>query len=116
LGAQQIQLSSPKKNPALLTWRVAAAPAEWLPKLDGLALGCLPQADGAARRWLRFAPRYLGRRSQGVRLLRCNEETAQRFLEQVRDQVERGEIKVPVEVNLTASADTKLHNFTPPTC
>jgi hypothetical protein len=51
-----------------------------------------------------------------VRLLRCDEETAQRFLEQVRDQVERGEIKVPVEVTLTTPADTKLHNFTPPTC
>jgi hypothetical protein len=115
LGAQQIQLPSPKKNPALLAWRVAAAPAEWLPKLDGLALGCLPQADGAARRWLRFAPRYLGRKSQGVRLLRCDEETAQRFLEQVRERVERTEIGVPVEIRLSSRGESILHSFTPPT-
>lgn len=115
-GSRPVQLSSAEKIPALLVWRVANTPAKWLPKLAALALDCLPQEKGTARRWLRLAPRYLGRRSQSVRVLRCDEETAQRFMERVRDQVERGEIKVPVEVTLTTPADTILHNFTPPTC
>jgi hypothetical protein len=113
-GARQIQLSKLEKNPALLRWRVAAAPAQWLPKLDDLAMNCLREEDGAARRWLRLAPRYLGRPAQGVRLLRCDEETAQSFLQQVRQQVEREEIGVPVEIRLSNPAHTEQHLFSPP--
>ncbi|MGA3264428.1 MAG: hypothetical protein ABSC47_10345 [Terracidiphilus sp.] len=112
-GARQIELSSPKKNPALLAWRVAAAPAQWLPKLDDLAMNCLQDEDGAARRWLRLAPRYLGRLAQGVRLLRCDEETAQRVLQQVRQQVEQGEIGVPVEIRFSSRGECEEHRFSP---
>jgi hypothetical protein len=113
-GAQQIQLLSLEKNSALLTWRVAAAPAQWLPKLDDLAMNCLQDEDGAARRWLRLTPRYLGRLAQGVRLVRCDEETAQRFLRQAREQVEHGEFGVPVEIRLNNPAHTEQHLFSPP--
>ena len=52
---------------SLLTWSVDEAPAQWLPRLDALAMDCLaldesPSAQ-IARRWLRFAPRYCSRRS-----------------------------------------------------
>ncbi len=113
-GAQQIQLSDLDKNQTLLAWSVASAPAQWLPKLDAIALGCLIPEDAAARRWLRLAPRYLGRLAQNQRLLRCNNETAQRFLEQVREQVEQGEIGVPVEILLTLHGESTLHSFSPP--
>jgi urocanate hydratase len=113
-GAQQIQLSSLDENQTLLAWSVASAPAQWLPKLDAIALDCLKPEDAPARRWLRLAPRYLGRLSQNQRLLRCNKESAQKFLEQLRDQIEQGEIKVPVEVSLTTHGESVLRSFTPP--
>jgi urocanate hydratase len=115
-GAQQIQLSDLDENQTLLAWSVPAAPAQWLPKLDAIAHECLASEDAAARRWLRLAPRYLGRLAQNQRLLRCNGETAQKFLAQLRDQVEQGEIKVPVEVRLTTLAQTEQHQFSPPKC
>lgn len=89
-------------NQVLLSWRVTAAPAQWLPKLDGIALDCLQgSADpniGAARRWLRLAPRYLGRLAQGVRVLRCQPDVANEFASRVRSAVGRGEIGIEVEI------------------
>jgi hypothetical protein len=124
-GARQIQLPSLQENQSLLAWSVPTAPAQWLPNLDAIALDCLDGNKGApgldsetwdsARRWLRLAPRYLGRLAQNQRLLRCNEESAQKFLEKVRDQAEQGEIKVPVDIRLTTPTRTTEHKFSPPT-
>jgi hypothetical protein len=107
-GARPVVAIHPDVNHVLLTWSVAAAPAQWLPKLDALAMDCLIENMGApglasetwdsARRWLRLAPRYMGRRSQGLRLLRCDECTAARFRKKVQEQVERREISVVVEI------------------
>jgi Urocanase Rossmann-like domain len=53
-----------------ITWSItpsAEAPhkaARWLPHLDACALAILPAEDVIRRRWLRLAPRYLGRRMQ----------------------------------------------------
>jgi hypothetical protein len=106
-GARPVVAILPNANQVLLTWSMAAAPAQWLPKLDALAMDCLnsdPNPAGAsAHRWLRLAPRYLGRRSQGLRLLRCDECTAARFLEKVQQQVEGGEISVAVEIQTSYS-------------
>ncbi len=85
-------------TPALLTWRVASAPAGWLPKLDAIALECLDTDAWAARRWLRLAPRYLGRTAQSTRALACSKQVASRFTERVQKLVQRGEISVPVEI------------------
>lgn len=86
----------------LLAWSVASGAARWLPKLDALALHCLDSdsspAAATSRRWLRLAPRYLGRMAQGVRMLRCDEQTAVRLQQEIREQVERGEISVNVDL------------------
>jgi len=113
-GARQIQLPSDKNDEIFLIWRVAAAPAQWLPKLDDRALNLLQQDDWGARRWLRLAPRYLGRLGQGVRLLVCDRAFAARFLEQVRNRVERGEIGVAVEIQVTGPGLCDRHSFSPP--
>jgi hypothetical protein len=88
----------------LLSWSVAAAPAQWLPKLDAIALDCLEKIGdsniGAARRWLRLAPRYLGRLGQGVRVLRCEVNVANEFTARVKSAVDRSEIGIKVEVRL----------------
>ena len=108
----------------LLSWRVASSPSIWLPKLDAIALDCLEENMGApgldsetwdsARRWLRLAPRYLGRMAQGVRVLRCSESAAANFLERMREVVESGEIGVAVEIKLYAEWRAEQLNFMPP--
>jgi hypothetical protein len=108
----------------LLCWRVASSPSIWLPKLDAIALDCLEENMGApgldsetwdsARRWLRLAPRYLGRMAQGVRVLRCSESAAANFLERMREVVESGEIGVAVEIKLYAEWRAEQLNFMPP--
>jgi hypothetical protein len=99
-----------------VTWSVAAAPAVWLPALDRIAERCLCPGAWAARRWLRLAPRYLGRLAHGVRLLRCDEATAQRFQQQVRENVECGEIGGAVEIqsfSLPTASIRASSSFTP---
>ena len=113
-GARQIQLLPDKNDEIFLAWRVAAAPAQWLPKLDAVALDLLQRDDGVSRRWLRLAPRYLGRLGQGVRLLVCNQEFAAIFIEQARGRIERGEISVAVEIQVTGRDICDRHSFLPP--
>jgi hypothetical protein len=98
----------------LLAWRVASAPALSLPKLDALALDCLPPEATSERRWLQLAPRYLGRLAQGERLLRCNRKFAVEFLLQARRLVESGEIPVPVEITFSGGGELNEHRLTPP--
>jgi Urocanase Rossmann-like domain len=71
----------------LVSWTVASAPTKWLPKLDAIALDSLGPNETTARRWLRFAPRYLGRLAQNVRLLSTNPETADTFFDCVKSAV-----------------------------
>jgi urocanate hydratase len=118
----------------LLCWCVATSPSIWLPKLDALALDCLKDNMGApepalslpkgldsqnwdsARRWLRLAPRYLGRMAQGVRVLRCSESAAANFLTRVREEVDSGEIGIAVEIKRWGEGRPELLSFIPPGC
>jgi urocanate hydratase len=113
-GARRIERFDAEENQTLLTWRVAAAPAQWLPKVDAIALNCLSPADLPARRWLRLAPRYLGRLAQGMRLLRCAAPTALEFRSRVRTAMDRGEIGVPVEMHLIRGDEPVRCQFIPP--
>jgi hypothetical protein len=113
-GAKRVQVPAKDVVDGLLCWRVASAPAQWLPKLDALALACLPADAGAARRWLRLAPRYLGRLAQGLRLLRCDRDVYANFAEQMRERVEIGEIAVEVEIQFTVDTGNDLHFLVPP--
>jgi urocanate hydratase len=84
--------------PALVIWRVDSARHQDLAVLDEIALACLDADEWAARRWLRIAPRYLGRMAQATRSLACSQKVASSFIEQIRKQVARGEISVPVKI------------------
>ncbi len=99
-------LAGAEPVPAILTWRVGLTPAQWLPKLDAIALECLGErldpAAHAARRWLRLAPRYLGRQSHEVHLVRCGQDFYDCFSAKVRAGVDEGKIPAEVEVNFTA--------------
>jgi urocanate hydratase len=81
-----------------LTWRATEAPAVWLPKLDAIALGCLPPDAAVARRWLERAPRYLGRLAQNIRTLRTNEPLAQCILTEFAVRTASNEIRVQIEI------------------
>jgi hypothetical protein len=111
--AWQISSSELDRNSTLLTWRVAAAPALWLPKLDAIALECMGQENWAARRWLRLSPRYLGRLARGIRLLVCTREIADGFIEHARGKVESGEIGVAVEIQVSGRCMSEQFQFSP---
>jgi urocanate hydratase len=117
LGARPVVAIHPDSDQVILAWIVADAPTQWLPKLDTFAMDCLSSdpSDASARRWLRLSPRYLGRMSQGLRLLRCDENAAARFQTQVQVQVERGEIVVPVEIQVMSGDRLQINNFAPRT-
>jgi len=110
-----LQLIPISSSDALLSWRVDATPAQWLPKLDAITLNCLEQ-EGCAeaspgRRWLRLAPRYLGRRSQGTRVLRCRSDVANEIVAHIRRSVVSGDIAVEVEIGLIGSDE--IFSFQP---
>jgi hypothetical protein len=113
-GARQLSPPILGSDSILLTWRVASAPVLWLPKLDAIAIGCLQPEAWPARRWLRLAPRYLGRMAQTVHLLFCNREFTADFIEQTRAQIERGEIAVQVEIQATREGMCDPHHLWPP--
>jgi hypothetical protein len=94
----------PAQSECLLTWSVDATPAQWLPKLDAMAMECLALDDSRSaqvgRRWLRQAPRYMGRITRNVRVLRCSTTTAETIAERMRAGVKAGEIPVTVRIEI----------------
>lgn len=113
-GARQIPPIALGKDSVVLIWRAASAAALWLPKVDAVADGCLSQDDRATRRWLRLAPRYLGRMAQGIRLLVGDRRFQADFIEQTRGLVERGEIGVEVEIEVRGDGICHQHRLSPP--
>jgi hypothetical protein len=114
--ARRIEAAHVPDNQQIVTWRVASAPAQWLPKLDAIAMDCLHASGGpessAALRWLRLAPRYLGRLAHSFRVLRCQKDAARAFIARVQSAVECGEIGVEVQIVLNNSE--KVIRFQPP--
>ena len=108
LASERRRLAIPSKDltQALLCWSVASTPARWLPKLDTSALGCLASGSEplATSRWLRLAPRYLGRLAQGIRILRCSRKIADAFATQVQTAIRQGEIGVAVKIDFNGTA------------
>jgi hypothetical protein len=100
--------------PVLLMWSVASAPAQWLPQLDAIALECFGADAWAARRWLRLAPRYLGRIARTTHAVTCSPKIASSIIERVQKKVESGEISVSVEIRCRdARGHEEKHNFEP---
>ncbi|MDE3062746.1 MAG: hypothetical protein KGJ51_06760 [Acidobacteriota bacterium] len=95
----------------LVNWHVAAAPALWLPGLDAMAAECLSGKPAEAQRWLRLAPRYLGRMARGERMVTADTEFAASFSERVGQAVERQEIAVPVTIRICDTAGCTERRF-----
>ncbi len=92
----------------VVTWSVSSAPAQWLLKLDALALECLDPDAGSARRWLRNAPRYLGRLAQSTRLLHADHRFAGLFLERAK-LIEQAPIHIQVTSEDGSDEFTSAH-------
>jgi urocanate hydratase len=103
---RRLAIRSKDLTQALLCWSVASTPARWLPKLDTIALGCLASGSEpqATSRWLRLAPRYLGRLAQGIRILRCSRKIGDAFATQVQTAIRQGEIGVAVKIDFNGTA------------
>lgn len=111
--ARDLSLFGQVAEGVLTLWGVSSAAANWLPKLDAIALTCLDPEARSARRWLRLAPRYMGRMSQGVRLLVSGENFGAAFVEGVRRGVQCGEIGTQVQIQITDRNSVEDHQFTP---
>jgi hypothetical protein len=103
-AARRVELASAPGSEALVIWSVDTAPAQWLPKLDALAIECLqvnasPEA-AMARRWLRLAPRYLGRLAGNFRVLHCHPDVANEFVSRVQSAVNGQGIGVGVRISV----------------
>ena len=115
-GARQVNPLAAADHLAVLTWKVDAAPALWLPKVDAIAHDCLDsfsRRPGSAHRWLRLSPRYLGRLAPAGRLLRCETGTARAFLDKLAMHVASGKIEVGVEVCLSSKGKSEAHRLSP---
>jgi hypothetical protein len=89
-----VEFAAAENGQTLLAWSVESSPAIWMPKLDAVAAECLRVEEQAAHRWLRLAPRYLGRLAQGVRLLRCADSSAATIMERFSEEAAREKIAV----------------------
>jgi urocanate hydratase len=112
-GAQRIPAPMMDDSLTMLAWTVASAPAQWLPKLDAIAMDCVPNEDWKSRRWLRLSPRYLGRLAKGVRVLFCDQAVAAEFIRRVQERVEHGEVPVAAEVQMSGDGMRHDHRFIP---
>lgn len=97
-----------------LRWRAADAPAVWMPKLDAVALDCLPPDAWADRQWLQRAPRYLGRLAHGARVLRTTGELAAIIVAQFSERVASGELSVPIEIEIGPMESSLPSRLNPP--
>jgi hypothetical protein len=101
----------PAEDTVLVAWSVSTAPARWLPRLDEFALECLDKDAGAARRWIRQAPRYLGGLGRGFRLVSASREFALRFVERARERSAAGEIGVSGQILLSFGGGSEALSF-----
>jgi urocanate hydratase len=77
-------------------WCVPEYPVLWLPKVDIVAAEVL--TDEMRRRWLRLAPRYLGRRSQSIRYIEMTEQEFVSFTVAIRSAQQEGRIETDVVI------------------
>ena len=103
--------AQPKTASTLVVWSVASAPARWMPKVDAMALDCLPPEAGSARRWLRMAPRYLGRLAQGTHLVSADRAFAARLIDRLR---ESQPFEVPLEIQVSWPGGAEQFHFGAP--
>jgi hypothetical protein len=87
-GARKIG-AAPPLEAKFITWTVDSNFARWLPRIDACAEAILPPEDRIRRRWLRLAPRYLGRVAQRQHGVPLTADERTRFEAEVNRVLER---------------------------
>ena len=113
---------SPKvldESQARLTWTVAAGSVtQALSRLDAMVLEWLAQENRpdvqATQRWLRLAPRYLGKLGRWGRTMTSEPDFARAIADQIEDAVKSRKIAVPIRMNLCEAAGRSVFEATPP--
>ena len=83
-----IRMESPGPEPAdFVTWSVDRQFSRWLPRLDACAKSAIPADELLRNRWLRLAPRYLGRLAQRERGVALSSEELAKLRSEVRDML-----------------------------
>lgn len=91
--------AEPPPDPALtgVKWTAESAPAVWLARVDAIAAKVLSPGD-ARRRWLKFAPRYLGRTMAACHYLRMTVAELEAFSGLVESAMASGELGTKVTI------------------
>ncbi len=94
-----VPVAAPISDASLIgiTWAAESAAALWLPKVDALAAHVLPVGD-ARSRWLKFAPRYLGRTMAGQHYLQVTGEESDQFAAVVSEAMASGAIGTNITI------------------
>lgn len=86
------------------TWTPDRKAPSWLARMDEIAFSIIPESDLLRRRWLRLAPRYLGRPALQRRGVLLNTAEIERFRERVESlvaqQVAAGEESVSIRIDV----------------
>jgi len=89
--------SDPEMQSEEVTWSAETASALWLPKVDALAAQVVPAGDERSR-WLKLAPRYLGRAMAGRHYLQMSAEEADRLEKLVSEATASGAIAARITI------------------
>ncbi|MGB6690987.1 MAG: hypothetical protein WBE76_24405 [Terracidiphilus sp.] len=112
-SARSIEPLPVADSQAMVTWSVAAGATQWLSRVDAFAVACLDSDAWAERRWLRLAPRFLGRMTRGTHALRCEPDAADGFIKRVELADLRCELGLPVEIEISRRGVSERHRFSP---
>jgi hypothetical protein len=80
-----------------ITWATESSSALWLPKVDALAAQVLSAGDERLR-WLKLAPRYLGRTMAGQHYLQTTAEEAEQLRKLVAEAMGSGVIGTKITI------------------
>jgi len=86
-GSRQIAEASFPLGSQFVIWQVERDFARWLPRLDDCAKAVLPPEDHCRLRWLKLAPRYLGRLAQRQHGVAMTEEEFAKFEAEVSELI-----------------------------
>jgi urocanate hydratase len=111
-GEQEVHADTPDVGVAWINWQVERAPAQWMQRLDAIAIECLA-GDRWASRWIRLGPRYLGRAAQAQRALYCDAPAANEVVRRFREAVGGGAIGTEVSMSLRIRDEMKVFQFVP---
>jgi len=92
---------------AFVTWTVNENFARWLPRLDVCAQSAIPAEDALRRRWLRLAPRYLGKLAQREHGVVFDEKERAHFAVEVERLIEKHKSETGEELRVAISSQPK---------